>query len=321
MPYPAVSVVIPAYRAAATIRRAVDSVLAQSVGPQEIIVVDDGSPDNLSDIVGHYPPPVKLIRIQNARTAAARNVGIDFAQGAFIAFLDADDYWQPNKLEKQLAIFHRHPEIGIVGGRFYLQDLDGSRRVSVGQQQWYDRVLTVTGAKAFLLGTMFWTGTVMIRREVLLNERFVSGLEPAEDRDLWVRLTSRGPAYLLAEPLATAVLESDGISRRSIAVDCQKMLEVVDRHRSLLSASDRRRWQAYVHYRWAVGESTPHKGLLLMLSSFAKWPLPLRGFPAMQSYGRLRRSLTLLSACLVNDPLSMKRQLCAAAVQTQEKLT
>ena len=71
---------------------------------------------------------------------------------------------------------------------------------------------------------MVWTGTVIIRREVLGNERFVAGLEPAEDRDLWVRLTARHACYLISEPLATAVLEEGSLSRTNVDRDCGNML-------------------------------------------------------------------------------------------------
>ena len=114
-----VSVIIPAYRAAGTIRRALDSVFAQTTKAHEIIVVDDGSPDDLADVVRQYCPSIKLLRIANSKTAQARNVGIEAAVGDFVAFLDADDSWHPQKLERQLAIFSTYTEVGNVACRFY----------------------------------------------------------------------------------------------------------------------------------------------------------------------------------------------------------
>ncbi len=293
MKHARVSVIIPAYRAASTIRRAVDSVLAQTTAAYEIIVVDDGSPDDLADIVERYPSPVKLLRIANAKTAQARNVGIENAEGDFVAFLDADDHWHPQKLEKQLAVFARHPEVGAVAGRFYHRELSGRIQESRVRPKWNDHVLVASGSAAFLLGTMMWTGVVMVRRETLGEQRFIAGLEPAEDRDLWIRLAARSAVYLMSEPLATAVLETDGISRISISRDCRKMLEVVERHRGLLSPLARRRWLSYIYYRWGAIELLPGKALALMLRSFAHWPAPLLGLPAMESCGRLRRTLAL----------------------------
>ncbi len=288
-----VSVIIPAYRAAGTIRRALDSVFAQTTKAHEIIVVDDGSPDDLADVVRQYCPSIKLLRIANSKTAQARNVGIEAAVGDFVAFLDADDYWHPQKLERQLAIFAKYPEVGTVAGRFYVQELSGRILESRSQPKWHDRVLTESGSGAFLLGTMMWTSVVVVRRETLGGNRFISGLEPAEDRDLWIRFAARSAVYLMSEPLATAVLEANGISRESISRDCSKMLEVVERHRDLLSSIARRRWRSYICYRWGALESLPRKALPMMLRSFLHWPIPLTGLPAMESYGRVRRTLAL----------------------------
>ena len=230
-----VSVIIPAYRAERTIRRAIDSVLAQTAPAAEVIVVDDGSPDGQAEVVAGYGDRVRLIRNANGGAAAARNAGIEAATGDFVAFLDADDYWEPTKLQRQLAVFDRNPELAMVAGR-YFEERPGRPRTAPADTdpQWHDRVLACKGESAFRLATMVWTGTVMIRREALGQERFVSGLEPAEDRDLWVRLTARHPCCLVSEPLATAVLEGGSLSRSNVDRDCGNMLRVVERHRQLI---------------------------------------------------------------------------------------
>src|SRR5262245_13313488 len=116
-----VSVVIPAYRASGTIGRAVVSLLHQTRTPDEILVVDDGSPDDLAAALAPYCDRVTLVRKENGGAASARNLGIDRSRGDLIAFLDADDYWEPTKLERQLSIFRRHPEVGLVASRFYVE--------------------------------------------------------------------------------------------------------------------------------------------------------------------------------------------------------
>src|SRR5262245_39908172 len=100
---PNVSVVIPSYNSAAYLPAAIDSVLAQTARDLEVIVVDDGSTDDTPDVVARYGPPVRGIRQANAGVAAARNRGIAEARGRYIAFLDADDTWEPVKLERQLG--------------------------------------------------------------------------------------------------------------------------------------------------------------------------------------------------------------------------
>ena len=293
---PTVSVVIPAYNASATIARAIDSCLAQTVPLWQIIVVDDGSSDGLAELVRtRYTDPVTLIRQTNSRTAAARNRGIDAATGDFVGFLDADDYWEPGKIQRQLSIFATHPQVNVVAGRFFYQSPGLPRTLNESKSiRWYDRPVQARGADAFMLGPLHWTGTVLVRRSASENLRFVSGLEPAEDRDLWIRLAANNTVYLDSEPLATAVLEPGSLSRGSIEVDCTKMLEVIKRNRSLLSLPARLFWTSYVRYRWAAMDPKPSTALPMLMRSVASWPFPFAGMPAMKRLGRLKRLLVLL---------------------------
>src|SRR5688572_3852876 len=106
---PTVSAVIPAFNRSHCIARAIDSVMQQRLPVSELLVVDDGSTDHLRDCLGVLAERVSLIRHEtNLGSAAARNTGIRNAQGEFVAFLDSDDTWKPDKLEKQLAFMHQH---------------------------------------------------------------------------------------------------------------------------------------------------------------------------------------------------------------------
>lgn len=290
-----ISVVIPSYNAAKTIQRAVDSVLAQSYPAFEIIVVDDGSLDDTTEVVGQYGNALRLIQQPNSRTATARNVGIESTQGEWIAFLDADDFWDSGKLAKQVKIINQNLGIGLIAGAYYTQ-CPGRPEVVVSSSvpaSWFERVLTSSNVDAFLLGTRVWTGTVLVRRETLGEERFVSGLEPAEDRDLWVRLASKASVWLMSEPLATCVLESGSISRVDIRKDCRAMLAVIDRHKEQMGVLNRLVWRSYTFYRWAAMEPKPMTGLRLLLQSFWTWPASLSGMPTMQTWGRSRRLLRI----------------------------
>src|SRR5689334_5854744 len=120
-----VSVIIPAYRAATTIARALESVLAQSVLPREVLVINDGSPDDLAAAVApfrHGATPVVVIDKPNGGVASARNLGIERATGHLVAFLDADDYWELRKLEVQLDVLARHPSVGLVSSAYFTQE-------------------------------------------------------------------------------------------------------------------------------------------------------------------------------------------------------
>jgi glycosyltransferase involved in cell wall biosynthesis len=257
-----VSVVIPAYRAAHTICRAVDSILAQTSPAHEILVVDDGSPDDIAAAIRHYGDKVRYLRKSNGGAASARNFGIEAATGAVLAFLDADDYWESQKLARQWEILQKHPHVGIVSSRFYEQPPGGERGLVPRPLIPLDEVLEWRGERAFKLGYNTWTGTVVIRRSVLGDQRFQCGLEPAEDCDLWIRIASSTAGYMIADPLATAVLEPGSLSRTNVDRDLSNMLRVVHRNQGLLNAVELRQWESLIYERWA--------GCLLSQGSYRK---------------------------------------------------
>lgn len=247
-----VSVIIPAYKAANTIARAVDSVLAQTHRALEVLVIDDGSPDDVAPALRPYGSRVALVRKPNGGAASARNLGMDLAKGEFVAFLDADDYWEPQKLERQLGTFGDRTDVGIVSSRSYTQAPGEPRRPpGPNADALLDRVLRTTDHDVLEIATRIWTSTVIVRRSVLGDQRFVSGLEPAEDRDLWARVVAQYAAYVHAEPLATAVLEPGSLSRSGIDRDCSNMLRVVHRQAALLGRRGLRKWEASTFGRWA----------------------------------------------------------------------
>ena len=110
----AVSVVVPCHNAAPFIADTIQSILGQTRAVDEIVVVDDGSSDGSAAIAESFGEPVRVIRQPNRGECAARNRGVQEARGDIIAFLDADDLWHPEKIERQLACFDAHPEVGAV---------------------------------------------------------------------------------------------------------------------------------------------------------------------------------------------------------------
>ena len=262
---PTVSVVIPAYRASRTIGRAVESLLGQGRPPDEILVVDDGSPDDLAGALAGFEGSVTLIRKPNGGAASARNLGVDRARSDLLAFLDADDYWEPTKLARQLRIFREHPEVGMVAGRFFEEEPGAPRRLRPAlDESLFGRPIRAEGPAVFGVMEEVWTTAVVVRREALGGHRFVPGLEPAEDRDLWIRLIASTPVYLDPEPLATWVLEPGSLSRSSVDRDCSNMLRVVRRYRDLLGPRGVRAHESRVFRRWAaghLGRSSPGEAL------------------------------------------------------------
>ncbi len=124
---PLVSVIIPVYNCEAYLAEAIGSVLAQTYRPLEIIVVDDGSTDGSADVAHRFQNTVEYCRQTHRGSSAARNAGVELAQGDYIAFLDADDLWLEDKLDLQMASFHESPALDLVFGHvehFHSPDLD-----------------------------------------------------------------------------------------------------------------------------------------------------------------------------------------------------
>ncbi len=122
---PAVSVVIPAYNAAWCVRKAIDSVLAQDFRDFEVIVVNDGSTDDTAAVLAGYGDAIRVIDQPNGGMSSARNAGIRAARGEFIAFLDADDWWLPGKLGRQVELLRGRPDLGFCSCAARVEDLEG----------------------------------------------------------------------------------------------------------------------------------------------------------------------------------------------------
>jgi glycosyltransferase involved in cell wall biosynthesis len=246
----AVSVIIPYYRSSQTIVRAVESALSQTVRPYEILLIDDGSSEGAAEATKEFGSLVTLIRKPNGGAASARNVGIEHVRGEWIAFLDADDYWEPSKLELQLA---SSEGVGLVGGRWYTEVPGRPRCVAkVADPSFFGRMFKARGSEAFYVAMNLWTSVVLVRRNVLGDQRFDSALETAEDRDLWIRLAAATPIYIIPEPLATYVQREDSLSNSDLDRDCGNMLKMVRRHAAVLGPIGVRQQEANIYRRWAA---------------------------------------------------------------------
>lgn len=205
---PSISAVIPAYNAASYLGSAVASVHRQSVGVNEIIVVDDGSSDNTAAVAESLGPPVRCLRQDNAGPAAARNRGIRAADGEWIAFLDADDQWTADKTRAQLEAAEAHPELALIASDMAEVDAGGAVTVPsvLERHGMRERFVALAGrplprALAALLSKNFIpTGTVLVRRAVLDE---VGAFDPriryGEDLELWARIAARYPITCLAQ--------------------------------------------------------------------------------------------------------------------------
>ena len=157
-----ISAIVPAWNAADTLHETLDSIAAQTVAPDEVIVVDDGSTDDTARVASRHPLNVKLIQTENRGHPAALNTGIAASTGEMIAMLDSDDLWEPEKTRLQLAVMENDPAIGVVVGHFSTFECP-----SIPPER-FATLSYVKGGQPGYLG-----GCLLVRREWLAPEQFM----------------------------------------------------------------------------------------------------------------------------------------------------
>jgi len=219
-----VSAIIPTFNSAAFISEAIDSVRAQTCSVDEIIVIDDGSTDSTTQIVADYPE-IKLIGQNHLGPAAARNTGIRQAQSELIAFLDSDDLWLANKIERQLSALAASPSAGFSFATLATFQMSPAAEIPSELylppelRSWFEahtcREGTALGDVYPLLlrANCLQTSSVVARRDALIEVgMFDESLIHGEDHDLWLRLARRWPAVYLVEPIAKYQIHSSALS-------------------------------------------------------------------------------------------------------------
>jgi teichuronic acid biosynthesis glycosyltransferase TuaG len=215
-----VSIVMPAYNAAKTIRESIESILAQTVDAWELIVIDDGSKDGTPQILAEFAAlDGRIIFLQNERNSGAsytRNRAIALARGEWIAFLDSDDLWKPEKLEKQLALVAEHPDMVICYTASAFINDDGKP---------YDYVMPAIDRltyKQLLRKNLMSCSSVMIRASVMKGIKMPND-KMHEDYYVWLNvLRTYGVAYGINEPLLVYRLCEN--SKSSNRIKSAKML-------------------------------------------------------------------------------------------------
>lgn len=194
---PLISVIIPTYNRAWALADAVDSVLAQDYPEVELIVVDDGSTDETPSLLAAYGDALQVITLDNGGVSRARNHGIAAAQGEYIAFLDSDDRWLPEKLSEQAAFFKANPEARIcqteelwIRNGKRVNPCKHHKKPSGDIFEASLHLCLVSPSAVMLHGTLF--------KEVGL---FDETLPACEDYDLWLRIACTTPVYTTPSPL------------------------------------------------------------------------------------------------------------------------
>lgn len=226
---PKVSVIVPVFNGADSIGRAISSVISQTERDIEILVVDDGSTDDLTAALTGYMDRITLIRQSNAGAAAARNRGVAHSNAPLLAFLDADDFWHPRKIEYQIAAFRRWPQTALcyTGLNHVASDFSPPSGESLPLP--IDSTRKVSNFEAIFADPYFGTPAVMMRRDVFLTHNgFREDLQSAEDVDLWLRASYTGAVVQVSIPLTYVVPTPGSLGRRQGSAAFENNLRVID---------------------------------------------------------------------------------------------
>lgn len=258
---PTVSVIIPSYNAGPLLRDAIESVMKQTYGDCEIIVIDDGSTDETPSLIHSYGTRIRSYRQANRGASAARNLGIAKARGKYIAFLDSDDVWLPTKLAEQVPLLDADPSLGLV----YSDWTVISGRVVVAHSFLKGKPAESGYAfEAIVRCGFILTSGVVVRKTFLdLVGGFDESLVIAQDYDLWLRLCYRWKIALVNKPLfikrnrhagLSADLEGTAVERVALFEKALSMYpDLSARHRRLM------RQQLMQNY-WDIGYNNFARG-------------------------------------------------------------
>jgi len=227
-PVPVVSVIIPAYNAEAFIAETLASVVAQTLTDIEIIVVDDGSRDGTARVVQSFPT-VRYVHKTNGGVSAARNHGVSQARGEFIAFLDSDDIWHPDKLRQQVQAMREHPDSDLCRTRLSVHPANLPAIVSGKERSDAPHTLVPNLAPSFI-DPYFTTSAVMVRKSAFERvQGFDTSLRIAEDVDFYLRLLAGAPKVVLMTELLVYKRPVEGSLGDDSRAGYVQLLKVYDR--------------------------------------------------------------------------------------------
>jgi glycosyltransferase involved in cell wall biosynthesis len=253
-----VSVIVPCYDSAAYIGQTLESIFAQSYRPIEVIVIDDGSKDNTASIVRQYSSSLRYYRQSNQGVSMARNAGIRLAQGEYLAFIDSDDLWQMTKLEVQVDVLDKHPEVVLVYCLCsnFTDDISGER----------SSILSLPSGlitEKLILDNFVPCSTVVVRRSSIEDVgEFDASLRTCEDWDMWLRLSERGYFYGIPRTLAYHRCRKGSLSfdLESLRKDGIFVLERYFRSLSLNDSLQSLKWSALQRNEVKIGMTYVSRG-------------------------------------------------------------
>lgn len=230
---PLVSTIIPTYNRAAYVQEAIDSALAQGYDNLEIIVVDDGSTDETRSALAPYADRIRYFYQRNQGVAVARNTAIAASKGEYIALLDSDDVWLPEKLTRQMDFLLARPEVGMVACHAVAIDpkgkhLDDSPLCPHQKEGW-------VSLETNILRSPLPVDTLIIRRSCLPQPMpFTPGVVFGEDWEMCLRVGARHPIWFMAQTLAAVRVHESNVmaplaNQQQVDLKLQNRLGVIER--------------------------------------------------------------------------------------------
>ena len=218
-----ISVVVPMYNSSKTILKAINSIIEQTRADliKEIIIVNDGSTDDSLEVVNEFikvskDNRMKIVSKTNGGVSSARNEGIKNASEDWIALLDSDDVWLKDKIEKQISILMKFPEIVFIGAGRNQEELTIGKKVM-------DNLYKME-VKDLLKKYWPHTSTVLIKKEVLVEcSMFDERRTHCEDGQLWLKIASKYPLYYISESLEIAGDNKRSFGEKGLSADLKKM--------------------------------------------------------------------------------------------------
>jgi len=238
-----ISVIIPTWNRRKTIKRAILSALNQTLLPSEIIICDDGSTDKTKDIIDEfikrYPNKIRYLRIKHkGLLGVVRNQGLRIANGEYIAFLDSDDQWVPNKLEQQINILVRYPDVGLVSSNAKVRKDSGEKPTDL----YFPTKKINKGIKTIedlLIDNYIIISSAIVRRSLVEQIGLFTDnplLCAIEDYDLWLRLSTITKIYYLSQSLTIYSNRKDSIRNEiSLVRYLEGMIYILGRFKKQLS--------------------------------------------------------------------------------------
>lgn len=280
-----VSVIIPTYNNAQFVCDAIDSVLSQTYKNSEILVIDDGSTDDTRKRIEKYNGKhIKYIYQENKGLAAARNTGIKASTGELIAFLDADDMWLPEKLERQINIIKEFPDVGLVGCGYYGVDESGERIKETKGRNYSNKESLLNDLMMRNVVTGSGSG-VLAKKECfkkagLFDESFRS----TEDRDMWYRILNLYDLRFVTEYLVIIRVRQNSLSKNvpMMKFSQKKFIQKHLRKEGLIRKS---KSYSYVYLDAAREYYAAHKKFLAAMHAFLSLAIyPFKVYPEDDKY-------------------------------------